>query len=362
MPVADVIASEDEVRTSSLRIQLPHLAALLTPVTRSFLTGDFNEPSSLDYTDQTVGAHEGVTEPVPWPVSEALFGIGFTDTFRAIHPDPVADPGITWGNWRSPERTPRATASTTCTPAGPFTTRDSKLVGKRRQRQRRIGLRYVDVGPPSGAVDTRPQTGRAADDSVARRRMLTQGEDVTVYVNAPGSAETTVALVPAGADPSEAVVTQQVEGASGTLTFDSGDLTPSGYDMVMVDASAKELARNQFWVRGKDAQVSISTDRATYDVGQPITVTWDHGPANRWDWIGVYRASAADPRQGQLPALGLHRGARLRSSPTVGERFDDSGRGPHRASPGRCPAGSYVVHYLLTDQYESAGRAEFTVT
>ena len=60
-----------------------------------FLTGDFNEPSSLDYTAETVGTHKGIDEPVPWPVSEELLDLGFRDSYRDAHPDPVAEPGIT---------------------------------------------------------------------------------------------------------------------------------------------------------------------------------------------------------------------------------------------------------------------------
>ena len=30
-------------------------------------------------------------------------------------------------------------------------------------------------------------------------------------------------------------------------------------------------------------------------MGEPIKVIWADCPANCWDWIGVYRASAADP-------------------------------------------------------------------
>ena len=31
-----------------------------------------------------------------WPVSEALADAGFRDSYREVHPDPVAVPGFTW--------------------------------------------------------------------------------------------------------------------------------------------------------------------------------------------------------------------------------------------------------------------------
>ncbi|KAM0259326.1 hypothetical protein ACHAQJ_003356 [Trichoderma viride] len=59
------------------------------------LTGDFNAPSHLDWTDATKKAHCG-TGFVPWPSSEFPVQSGLIDSFREAHPDPNAEPGITW--------------------------------------------------------------------------------------------------------------------------------------------------------------------------------------------------------------------------------------------------------------------------
>ena len=98
MPVQDVLASEDEVRTGSIEVLTPDVRTLLGEGYPVFLTGDLNQPSSLDYTEETIGLREGVTEAVPWTVSEALLDAGLRDSFREIHPDPVENPGITHGN------------------------------------------------------------------------------------------------------------------------------------------------------------------------------------------------------------------------------------------------------------------------
>ena len=60
-----------------------------------FVGGDFNEPSHRDWTDATVAAR---LQPlaVAWPGTTKLEKAGFIDTFRAVYPDPVAKPGITW--------------------------------------------------------------------------------------------------------------------------------------------------------------------------------------------------------------------------------------------------------------------------
>ncbi|MDI9918503.1 endonuclease/exonuclease/phosphatase family protein [Rhodococcus sp. IEGM 1379] len=58
-----------------------------------FLTGDFNAPSHLDWNANTQRC--GYTN-VPWPTSVVPMAAGLQDSYRVAHPDPVADPGVTW--------------------------------------------------------------------------------------------------------------------------------------------------------------------------------------------------------------------------------------------------------------------------
>jgi hypothetical protein len=60
-----------------------------------FVTGDFNEPSHLDWTSMV--AEEGLKPiAVDWPATFRLFEAGFTDAYRAIHPDATMKPAFTW--------------------------------------------------------------------------------------------------------------------------------------------------------------------------------------------------------------------------------------------------------------------------
>ncbi len=61
-----------------------------------FLTGDFNEPSSLDWIDETAAVAQHLGMKVAWPTSERVLGAGLKDAFRSVHPDPVVSPGATW--------------------------------------------------------------------------------------------------------------------------------------------------------------------------------------------------------------------------------------------------------------------------
>ena len=56
------------------------------------LTGDFNSPSWRDWTDAAIEVRPKPAFPVAWPISHALELAGFTDSFRAVHPDPHPHP------------------------------------------------------------------------------------------------------------------------------------------------------------------------------------------------------------------------------------------------------------------------------
>jgi endonuclease/exonuclease/phosphatase family metal-dependent hydrolase len=60
-----------------------------------FVTGDFNEPSVLDWTPAAVAAGQKPLA-VDWPTTGRLMALGFVDAYRAVHPDPVAKPAFTW--------------------------------------------------------------------------------------------------------------------------------------------------------------------------------------------------------------------------------------------------------------------------
>lgn len=61
----------------------------------TLVTGDFNEPSHLDWTPAAVAAGQQPLA-VDWPTTLRLTEAGFTDAYRSAHPDPVAKPAYTW--------------------------------------------------------------------------------------------------------------------------------------------------------------------------------------------------------------------------------------------------------------------------
>jgi Endonuclease/Exonuclease/phosphatase family len=349
--VEEVIASEDEVRTSALDVPFRLMDGLIQQGYPVIFTGDHNEHSSLDWTEATAAARPDVEEAVAWPVSEAILGLGFIDTYREIHPDPVEDPGITHKG--DGDRIDYLYA------AGPLDTLDSQLVGEE-------GGRGVELGFDPWTSDHRAVVSTLDVTPVAMPTMvsvnpalLTQGDPLTVAYQAP-TPEGSVAIVSSGGATSSPVLTEDVTASSGTFDGDSSNLEAEGYDVVLVDGDGSELARVAFSVRDPNAQIEVSTDAGTYGVGEPIVVSWTEGPANRWDWVGVYRAAKADPKVDYYLLwnyVGLHAAGAVPPSVSGSMTLDETAMG----NPWPLPPGRYVVHYLVTDRYRSIGNASFEV-
>jgi endonuclease/exonuclease/phosphatase family metal-dependent hydrolase len=349
--VEEVIASEDEVRTSALDVPLRLMDGLIQQGYPVIFTGDHNEPSSLDWTEATAAARPDVEEAVAWPVSEAILGLGFSDTYREIHTDPVEDPGITHKGVG--DRIDYLYA------AGPVDTLDSQLVGE-------PGGRGVEIGFDPWTSDHRALVSTLDVMPVAMPTMvsvnpalLTQGDPLTIAYRAP-TAQGSLAIVPSGGATSSPALTEDVTESLGTFDVDSSNLEPGGYDAVLVDGDGSEVARVAVWVRDPNAQIEVSTDAGTYGVGEPIVVSWTDGPANRWDWVGVYRAAKADPKVDYYLLwnyAGLHAAGAVPPSTSGSMTLDETAMG----NPWPLPPGRYVVHYLVTDRYRSIGNASFEV-
>ena len=111
------------------RVRVPAVEPSVTALTwcgsghPAILLGDFNTPSRLDWTPETVGLREQIHYPVNWPTSRFVEEAGFVDSYRVAHPDPVEDQGLTWpsgrprppGEW-SPGPTLPPIGSTSSTP------------------------------------------------------------------------------------------------------------------------------------------------------------------------------------------------------------------------------------------------------
>jgi len=101
--VKELINAEGETRHNEIKQILKEIEPLIanTKNTPIIMSGDFNSGSHLDWTDQTKDLHQGYV--VKWPVSLEMTKVGFIDSYREMHINPLIDPGLTW--------TPRAATS-----------------------------------------------------------------------------------------------------------------------------------------------------------------------------------------------------------------------------------------------------------
>jgi hypothetical protein len=352
-----VLHAERKFRLPAIRPQLRAARKLEAQGIPVFLTGDFNSPSFYDWTPQTVGSRRFLRYPLKWPVSEAVVKAGFRDSFREVYPDPLTNPGLTWPvhrdlpGWNPTPRTPQdridfiyATPQAHPTssvivgePDGPELSATVKPFPSD-HRDIASTFRVTPVVPPTFV--TVPQ------------RLLTVGDDVPVTFHADAGAATAVAILPAGGDPAtEAIGEQDTQGATdGSLAFSSTAWPPGAYEAALLDAAGAELSRFRFWVEAPGTQPSLSTSKNTYDVGEPIEVSWRDAPGNRADWVGVYKRGA-DPLVAPY-LLYVYTQASIDGSGVLDG--DASGTWP-------LPPGRYSLYLLKDDLYVKIAATTFRI-
>jgi len=151
--------------------------------------------------------------------------------------------------------------------------------------------------------------------------------------------------------------------ANGEVTFATSKFPGTQLTVELRAGDGKVLAHTPIWVARKDAKVQLILSHPSYRAGQPIVVNWRNAPANRWDWVGVYKASAADPSTDYYLIWQYTGGAEAGSvhGMPAGTMVLDGGSAT-QGSPWPLPPGEYEVYYLLADAYTAVAKASFTVT
>ncbi len=339
------------MRTSALDVPLRLMDELIAQGYPVFFTGDHNEPSSLDWTEATAAARPDVEEAVAWPVSEAILELGFRDTYRDIHPNPVEVPGITHEG--AGDRIDYLYA------AGPLATLDSQLVGEE-------GGRGVEVGFEPWTSDHRAVVSTFDVTPVpmpvmvsVNAALLTQGDPLTVAYRSPrpeGSRRDRAVGRNhglAGADPGRHGKLGNVRRRHvGPRTRRLRRASWSGGD-------GSEVARVTFWVATRTRR---SRSRPTGDLrgGGADRRELDGRPGQPLGLDRCLRGGEGGPEGRLLPDVELRRPARGGTVPpsvSGSMTLDETAMG----NPWPLPPGRYVVHYLVTDRYRSIGSASFEV-
>lgn len=349
-----VLRTERRTRVADLRPFARATQGLDDAGIPTFIVGDMNSPSHEDWTEATVGLRPQIRFPVGWPATRLLARKGFVDSWRVVHPDPVADAGLTWpaGRPRSdtswnPRRDAPQDRIDQIWSAGPATAVASELLGERNGPGVDIAV-HPWGSDHRAVVSTFDVTPGTPPVMVSPRPLLVEiGDPLDVTYHAPGGAGERVRILPRGGDPVtdaiDSVGTPPAAATDGVVSFATDALAAGDYDVALIDGADAELARSPVWVREPDAPPELDT-RWRFGVGEPIEVSFTRAPANRFDWIGLYERGG-DPLVDYYIDY-LYTGAAVEGSVT----FDTV------LSPGR-----YTAYYLLTDVYRQVASVDFVV-
>ena len=356
-----VLRNERQTRLPEIKPLVQALEPVAAAGIPSFIIGDFNAPTHYDWTPRMVGQRPQIRYAVRWPVSVYLAEHGFADTFHEAHPNVRATPGLTWPSgrprsdtsWNPPPDAPQDRIDQIWV-AGPAATTDSEVVGER--------------GGPGVTIDVNPwgSDHRAVVSTVEAvlgmppimvspdPLLVEQGQDLTVTYHAPGNAGEKVVIVPMGGDAAtdgiDQAGTPAADDVDGNVVFDTATWTAGGYDAVLVDASDTELSRNLFWLRLPGERPVLNSASWSYDVGEPIRISWEGAPAHRFDWIGIY-ARDADPQAASYKDYLYTRGTLVGTATFRGRTVK---HWPLR--PGR-----YTAYLLVSDIYLDVAGVDFVI-
>jgi len=351
MDRASALEQETNTRVRKIGKQLAALEPVLSAGVPTFFTGDFNSPSWRDWTPAAVEAR-GLPYPIRWPASLAMEDAGFVDSYRAVHPDPVTDPGFTWTpgypapfiyDWDVFDRIDFVWAAGAAEPL------ESQVVGESRANADIVIQPYPT--DHRGVVSTFLVTPAPAPVFVAaagERSRLGMSLDVTFHT--PGDPGEQVALVAVGSTTPSAELPTGPDGTTDrTLTFDTTGLEQGSYDVVLYDGAGVELARDGVVLVEEAQPPVITVTDDTLEGDQALEVAWSFAPGNRYDWLGVFRAGIS-AKVGSIKAWRY-----------MDARIEGSAPGARGAGPWPLPAGEYEVRICLDDSYRCRVSTGFTV-
>lgn len=321
-----------------------------------FLTGDFNSPSHLDWTKDVVAARKAVKFPVEWPASKLFADSGLSDSYRAVRPDPVKDPGLTW------------------TPGTPYP------YVRKEETHDRIDMIWsanakavasVIAGEPGNpdvaiAIDPWPSDHRAVVSTfevtpidapaliTVEPRPVMAGEDFFLRVNMPDKADWSAVVTVRDGNPA----TDALTGVANVGSWDRRSIKltlpdwPDGgeFDAILLDAEGKELARSQFTIRAQGATAQLATDKDSYKPGEPIQITFSDAPGYKYDWIAVYGSGQGDANIFNYLSY-VYTNARFNGTVTLDEN----------ALSEPLTAGDYELRLMKDDHYAVQATATFKV-
>ena len=348
---ARVVAGEEEERVPWMRPILAAAKPLIAAGVPTVLTGDFNSPPWRDWTPAVAHAR-GLPYSVRWPVSLEVEAAGFRDSYRQVHPDPLASPGITWTTgYPGPPPGPRQINDRIdfIWDAGAIRPVGSQVVGE-------PGSRYTDVAVTPWVSDHRAVISTLAVRPVDPASLIalptariTRGTRLEVRFHTSGGGFQAVVVRHGAALSGRLLSAPLGPGTDGTLSLATQALAPGTYDVVLGSPAGRSLGRLEFAVVALGARTSVAVP-PTLAVGKPIPVRVTDAPGNRYDWLAVIRGTRS-------PLVAPYLRWRYTGAMVDGStRLDPTAGGNAALPPGR-----YAVWFCLDDGYFCTAHARFAI-
>jgi len=338
--VEEAVQNEIDTRMPEAQALIRGLKPLIDKGVPLVLTGDFNAPSWRDW--------QAKTPQVIWPVSKAMEEAGFTDSFRAVYPDPT-HLGITWTAGRP---WPYLPANETFDRIDFVWTAnmqplESLIMGEADNAQN--GLQVMPWPSDHRAVlTTVAVTPMDAPPLIAvEPRPVRQGDSLVLRVVVPSGTPYTAMIMARGTDKPLTGIADVDPADRPTIRLSSADLPVGDYDAVL-SADGKELARTMFSVVAHDGKATL-TVTAKVVTGGDISLDFRGSQGFKLDWIGIYKAGEPSVYN----YLGFaYTGARINGTLTF----------PAVDLYKELIPGDYEARLMFDDHYEVLATAPFSVT
>lgn len=332
-----IINSENSVRMPGLNELLTLAAPFVGSAEPTFLAGDFNAPSHVDYAS------------LNWPESVACINAGLFDSYAELHPGnrtyPPAfapdEPGITWTPVLSQE------------PRGAFdridfvyySSNDSVVPTASTEINSTVSDHRAVISTFTLAMPV-SQT-KASSPIPAPDLLVAPLRPVMTWV--PGTSAISHHVYFGPTSPGTLLTNQTLS------KFSPGRLNPNTTYFWRVDeVKASGTTTGDVWSFKTGNFAWSQPGKTSYAPNEIISIPFGNGPGNKKDWVGVYAAgSAYGP--GNVPALDWKY---LNGSQTAPKKAIKNGT---ITFAGRA-AGLYVLRFFANDGFTLLDEVPFSVT
>jgi PKD repeat protein len=290
--VGQIISEETSSgRMGEINAALHSIDTYLKNGTPTFLMGDLNTPSHLDWISSTANNHCGYI--VQWPVTKAIEDSGMLDSYREAFPDPEVSPGITWspiyktyvyGNGK-PEPMDRI-----------------DFIYSRGDSIKTQSSKILTIGTPEQIPNQWHNEWPSDHSAVVSGFSIETGAEVRGSPEAKFYASTPVILQGNSISYTDISTNNPTSwswsfegGTPATSTVQNPNvayLNAGNYSVTLVATNAKgsdtTTVTGLITVKSGISLVDVFTDRTIYNRDESIAVSFRNGPGNPKDWIGIY--------------------------------------------------------------------------